>query len=80
MRKIILTVLVTLLVIMLGVFLYVKSGSYNISQLDPHIGLTKWLIHETKENSIDKRMGENTLPANLKDTSTIIFGFQRYHG
>ena len=79
MKKIILTVIVTLLVLLFGFIMYIKSGTYDISQLTPHNGFTKWIIHETKENSIEKRMGENAVPENLKDTAVLIKGFSHYN-
>ena len=78
MKKLILTVIATLLVLLLGFILYIKSGAYDISQLTPHNGFTKWVIHVTTENSIDNRMGDNAVPANINDTALIISGFRHY--
>src|SRR5437016_1775445 len=79
MKKIILTILVTFGVLFIGFFFYMKSGAYDISQLTPHNGFTKWIIRETTSSSIDKRMKENPVPANLEDTSVIIAGFRHYN-
>ena len=78
MKKIILTAIVTLAVL-IGVFLiYISSGSYDISQTTPHNGLIKWIIRKTTHSSIDKRMTENEVPANFRDSAQIMSGFQHY--
>jgi mono/diheme cytochrome c family protein len=76
--KIIITVILTIVVLILGFYIYIASGSYNISQLEPHNGLTKSIINITTHNSINKRLKAITVPGNLKDTSVIIAGFKTY--
>ena len=78
MKKIILTIIATLAVLGLAFFIYIKSGAYDISQIDHHNKLTKWVIRTTKHNSIDKRMESVVVPANLGDSSVIIEGFHHY--
>lgn len=78
MKKTILTILSTLIVLILLFFVYISSGAYDISQLSPHNGLTKSIIRKTTHSSINKRMGENTVPTNLKDTTQLIAGFKIY--
>jgi mono/diheme cytochrome c family protein len=78
MKTIILTVIVTFIILIGGLLIYVSSGLYNISQLDPHNGLTKFLISKTTHSSINKRIGENAVPANYADTINLIGGFQHY--
>jgi len=76
--KIILTVILTLVVLILGFYIYISSGWYDISQLTPHGKLTKSIIRTTTHNSIEKRLKEITLPGNLNDTSLQISGFKPY--
>ena len=76
--KTIITVILTIVVLILGFYIYISSGSYDISQLTPHNGLTKSIIHITTHNSIEKRLKGITVPDNLKDTSIIISGFKNY--
>lgn len=78
MKKTIFTVIATLLVIAIVFFIYIESGSYDISQTTPHNNLTKWVIRTTTHNSIDKRMDSVVVPSNLGDSSVIIEGFQHY--
>ena len=58
MKKLILTVITTLLILTGGFMLYIYSGSYDIAQNTPHNKLTKWLISRTKHNSINSRLKE----------------------
>ncbi len=78
MKKIIVTVILTLVVLIFGFYIYIASGTYDISQLSPHNSLTKSIIGTTTHNSINKRMKENTVPANIKDTEMIVMGFKHY--
>jgi hypothetical protein len=78
MKKIILTIIVTLAIFVAGFLIYITSGSYDISQTVPHNGLTKWVIRKTTHSSIDKRMMENQIPSNFNDSTQIMLGFQHY--
>src|ERR1035437_8952958 len=77
MKKIILTVVITLGVLFLGLWLYMLSGSYDISQLTPHNAITKWMISTTKHHSIDKGMKEIKVP-DLSNPEITISGFKMY--
>src|SRR2546426_11838565 len=76
--KTIITVILTIIVLILGFYIYISSGSYDVSQLTPHNGLTKSIINITTRNSIEKRLKGITVPNNLKDTAIIISGFKHY--
>lgn len=79
MKKIILTILLTLAVIALCFFIYIESGAYDISQTTPHNSLTEWAIRKTKHKSIDKGMESIVVPDNLGDSAMIIDGFRMYN-
>jgi mono/diheme cytochrome c family protein len=79
MKRTIVTILVTLAVLTAGFFIYIASGAYDISQLTPHNALTKSIISMTTHGSINKRMKENEVPADIKDTSLIVLGFKHYN-
>ena len=76
--KIIITVLLTIVALLLGFYIYISSGAYDISQLSPHNDLTKSIIKITTNNSIKKRSKGIIVPNNLKDTAIIISGFKTY--
>jgi len=79
MKRTILTIIITLVVLIAGFYIFMTSGAYNISQLSPHNALTKSIIGITTKNSIKKRMKENVVPGNLKDTAVIVLGFKNYN-
>jgi len=76
--KIIITALSTIVILIVGFFIYISSGAYDVSQLSPHNGLTKSVIQITTHNSIKKRLKGIVVPNNLKDTTIIISGFKEY--
>ena len=78
MKKIVLTIIATLSVLALAFFIYIKSGSYDVSQTVPHNDLTKWVIRTTKHNSIDNRLDSIVVPSNISDSSLVIEGFRHY--
>lgn len=79
MKKILITIAGTLVVLILVAFIYISSGAYDVSQLTPHSKLTRSIIEMTKHRSIDKRMKEIVVPANLEDSAKFVTGFQHYN-
>ncbi|MEO7049715.1 MAG: cytochrome c [Ferruginibacter sp.] len=78
MKKIILTVFITLVVILAASIVYIYSGTYNISQLTPHNAITKWVINTTKEHSINKRLKVIQVPP-MNDSAMLAEGFSHYN-
>ena len=78
MKKVILSILLIFIISFAGFYIYISTGSYDISQLTPHNALTKRMIKITTKSSINKRMKEVVVPGNLKDTSLILEGFKLY--
>ena len=78
MKKIIVTVIITLVVIIAAFGLYIYSGAYNMSQLAPHTAITKWIIETTKDKSINKRLKDLQVPP-MNDTNMIVEGFNHYN-
>ena len=78
MKKVIITVASTFAVLIIGFLLFISSGAYNISAVSPHNGLTRWIIHTLKDNSIEKRDADIQVP-NLNDTTLIRIGFEHYN-
>lgn len=77
MKKVILTVFITLLVIIVSSIIYIYSGSYDIGQV-PHNVLTKWAITIAKEHSISKRIKDIKVPM-INDTAIFVEGFRHYN-
>jgi len=57
--------------------LFLYSGIYNISAMEPHNKLTFWIINTLKDNSIEHR-AKNIKAPNLIDSSLIKLGFVHY--
>lgn len=78
MKKIIVTVLVTFVILIAAFTIYIYSGAYNVSQLSEHNAITQWAINTAKEKSINKRIKNLKVPA-MDDTSMAIEGFTHYN-
>ena len=79
MKKILLTIIITVAVLILGFFIYILSGAYDISQLTPHNKLTSSIIKITTHHSINKRMKGIVVPGHINDTAMIVLGFKHYN-
>ena len=77
MKKVILTVIITLAIIMVAFVIYIYSGAYDISQV-PHSSFTKWAITAAKERSIRKSIKDIKVPA-MGDSAMLVVGFQHYN-
>lgn len=79
MKKVLVTIILTIAVLVAGFFIYISSGTYDISQLTPHNNFTKSIIGITTHRSINKRLKEIVVPGNLTDTAMIVRGFKQYN-
>ena len=79
MKKILVTIFLTLAVLFAVFFIYIYSGADDISQLTPHNNLTKSIIGITTHSSINKRLKEIVVPGNITDTAMIVMGFKHYN-
>ena len=79
MKKVLLTILVTIAIFLIAFYIYIESGSYDISQTTPHNKLTEWIIKTTKHKSIDKAMESVVVPPNINDSAVIVDGFRMYN-
>jgi mono/diheme cytochrome c family protein len=77
MKKIILTVLFT--IISLGVIglVFIYSGSYNVSAMEPDSGLVHWVLETTSDNSVDAH-SENIIVPELNKPEMIKEGIAHY--
>jgi mono/diheme cytochrome c family protein len=78
MKKIILTVILTLVILIVSSIIFIYSGAYNVSQQEPHNAIKEWVINTTKEKSISKRIQNIEVPP-MKDTLMFIEGFTHYN-
>lgn len=78
MKKVIVTVILTLVTLIAIVLIYIYSGAYNVSQLDKHDTITNWAINTTKHHSIDARDADIKVPP-MNDTAMLHEGFSHYN-
>ncbi len=78
MKKIILTVIITLCVLAAALTAFMYSGTYDISQLSHHNAITKWMIRTTTHASINKRLSSIVVPP-MNDTANFAEGFEHYN-
>lgn len=79
MKKVILAVILTLVVIAIGGVIYIYSGKYDVSQMSRHNKITQWILGKTMQHSIDKGInGIKDIPV-LTDTAMIAEGFTHYN-
>ncbi|HKK41160.1 MAG TPA: cytochrome c [Bacteroidales bacterium] len=78
MKKIIITIIITLAVILAAFTAFIYSGAFDVSQLTPHKAITLWIINTTRDRSIDKRIKNIQVPP-LNDTSLYAEGFMHYN-
>lgn len=78
MKKILIIILVTVLVLFGAFIIFIYSGAYNVSQLSHHNGITQWAINTAKDHSIDSRIKEIKVPP-MSDTALLQEGFSHYN-
>jgi mono/diheme cytochrome c family protein len=78
MKKTIVTVVGTIIILIAAFIIYIYSGGYNVSQLSPHSAIAKWAINTAKEKSINKQIRNVKVPP-MNDTSMLIEGFTHYN-
>ena len=61
----------------LGVFLFVRSGFFNVGASSPHTKLTEWITHETMIHSIRRHAARIEAPRRFS-SEQIVAGFCTY--
>ncbi len=79
MKKVIVTVILTLVALIAISVIYIYSGAYNVSQLEHHNAITKWAINTTKHHSIDAHDADIKVPP-MNDAAMLQEGFSHYNG
>jgi mono/diheme cytochrome c family protein len=78
MKKVIVTVALTLIALIAISVIYIYSGTYDVSQLAPHNSITQWAINTTKHHSIDSHDANIKVPL-MNDTTMLHEGFSHYN-
>lgn len=75
--KILLSVLITIIVLGLAGILFIYSGLYNVSAMNPDKGITRWILNTTMDKSVEHYSSGIVAP-NLNDSSKIREGIVHY--
>lgn len=67
-----------LAVIVIAYLIFIYTGVYNISAMDPHNKLTLWMMNTVRDNSIEHNSSNNLKTPDLLDTSLVKMGFIHY--
>lgn len=76
--KILLSVVFTLLALLVVFLIYIYSGWNNVSAINDENGIMKWVLNTTKENSIESRIEDISVP-DLNDSNMLKEGFEHYN-
>lgn len=77
MKKVFLTIVLTLVVLIAAALIYIYSGLFEVSQLSHHNKVTQWIVNKTMERSIVKRI-KQVQPVSFEDTTMIATGLSHY--
>ena len=77
MKKIILSVVFTLAGLAILGYLFIQSGSYNVSAMEPDSGLVHWVLENTSDNSVEAHSAGIVVP-DLNKPEMIKEGIAHY--
>lgn len=77
MKKTILTVISTIAVIIILLFIFMYSGTFDISQKEDN-SFSKWALNTAKNQSINKRIKDIKVPP-MNDSAMLRMGFLHYN-
>lgn len=75
--KILLSVVLTLVALLVLSLIFIYSGWYDVSAMNEESGMMKWVLNNTKNNSIESRSKNISVP-DLNDSSMLKEGFEHY--
>jgi mono/diheme cytochrome c family protein len=75
--KVIWTILIFILIVIVGFFIFIYMGKYDIAATRPHTKLTEFILNIATEQSIRSHAVGITVPS-LDDQSMIKTGFNHY--
>lgn len=67
-----------IILLIIGYFIFIYSGVYNISAMDHHSKLTLWMMNTVRDNSIKHYADDNVKIPELSDDSFVKMGFVHY--
>jgi mono/diheme cytochrome c family protein len=81
MKRIIGTVVVMLVLLVAGALAFIYSGVYDVAATSKDSALVRWALHTTMERSVERRVSQVQMPANLSlsDPRVLDIGFEHYN-
>ena len=81
MKRILLTIIVMLLLVVVSGLIYIYTGSYNVAATSQDSPLLHWVLETTREESIDRRADDVIPPQQsvLNNPQTLRIGFEHYN-
>ena len=67
-----------IVLLIIGYFIFIYSGMYNISAMDHHNKMTLWMMNTVRENSIKHNADDKIKMPVLSDDSLVKMGFVHY--
>ena len=67
-----------IVLLIIGYFIFIYSGMYNISAMLHHDKLTLWMMNTVRENSIKHNADDKIKMPDLSDDSLVKMGFVHY--
>ena len=67
-----------IVLLIVGYFIFIYSGIYNISAMVHHDKLTLWMMNTVRENSIKHHAEDDIKMPDISDTSLVRMGFVHY--
>ena len=77
MKKIILSVVFTLVGLAILGLIFIFTGAYNVSAMEPDAGIIHWVLNTTSDRSVDVRSGDVKVP-DLENPAMIKMGLSHY--
>lgn len=78
MKRIAAITLAIILTVLLGGFVFIYSGVYNVAAKDAHWPITAWMIEKIRDRSIAAHAASIAVPATLNDEAMIVDGADHF--
>jgi len=78
MRTVIASILIAGLILLLGGFVVIYTGMYNVAATDPHWPVTHWVLETARIRSIKAHAADLRVPPGLDDPAKIPMGVEHF--
>ena len=78
MRIVIASIFIAGLILLLGGFVVIYTGMYNVAATDPHWPVTRWVLETARIRSIKAHAADVQAPPGLDDPAKITMGVEHF--